>query len=521
MKCQFSLKKPLLIIVITLIPISVYFVSLTLFIVLFNQNYRTDELLRQINSASKFATLNQDISLERAFNLLPNDSSFGIFTTDCKPFLLKDLSLEKSKCTRKDPAYNWVETKINNKVFLLANKREIYVIKFIKDNLFILQITTISFFVFAVTLGLIAFKVFVTTPSRFIANEVNFFLENKGTSENYLRNYDSLIFGDLFKSISSLIAKISSYKYNETRLELSKQIVHDLRAPISLLKDQVGINSNNLDISILQAGIKRIQQISDELFSDSKFNDPIHLDTLLKEISFLENIYRLSIRIISDFDLNFKIRSKINEKDLYRFLTNIIKNSSEANAKEVRLFFKIDNNFLIVNAIDDGDGTTQEALSHLEKGSYTTKTSGSGIGLTSIKKILKESGGNCVIHNSTTGFHIELFLPLILNLNNIKRIVLIDDDKYVAFNWKNKSNLNNIDFLYFQNAEALHSEFNNLNADDHFFIDLNINGYDGLEIAKKIHNKGFKNIFLASGEDTNQDLLPFYIIDNVGKQFPF
>ena len=478
-------------------------------------------MLRQINSASKFSNLNQDISFERAFNLLPNDSSFGIFTTDCKPFLLKDLSLEKSKCINKDPAYNWVATKINNKFFILANKREFYVLKFIKDNLFILQITTISFFIFALTLGLIAFKIFVTIPSRFIANEVNFFLENKGTTESYSRNYDSLIFGNLFKSISSLIAKISSYKYNETRLELSKQIVHDLRAPISLLKDQIGMNSSNPDISVLRAGIKRIQQISDELFSDSKFNDPIHLDTLLKEISFLENIYRISIRTISDFDLNLKIRSKINEKDLYRFLTNIIKNSSEANAKEVQLHFKIENNFLIINAIDNGDGATKDAISHLEKGSYTNKASGSGIGLSSIKKILKESGGNCLIHNPTTGFHIELFLPLILNLENIKRIILIDDDKYVAFNWKNKSTFNNLSFLYFQTAEALYSELDNLNAEDHFFIDLNINGYDGLEIAKKIHSKGFKNIFLASGEDINQDSLPFYIIDNVGKQFPF
>ena len=92
-------------------------------------------------------------------------------------------------------------------------------------------------------------------------------------------------------------------------------------------------------------------------------------------------------------------------------LDNLIDNSRKANANTLVLRFEKNCDKILVRCSDDGYGLKKGANEErLFEPGYTT-TSGSGIGLSTIKKYIEKSGGR-VTYNSeyTHGFEVILYL---------------------------------------------------------------------------------------------------------------
>jgi two-component system, sporulation sensor kinase E len=92
---------------------------------------------------------------------------------------------------------------------------------------------------------------------------------------------------------------------------------------------------------------------------------------------------------------------------------NVIKNSFEAMKRRgiLRIRTDMDESHVRVSFIDTGGGMSAETLSHVFEPYYTTKDSGTGLGLLIVRRIVREHGGELAIE-STEGKGLTLTIRL-------------------------------------------------------------------------------------------------------------
>ncbi|MFT5758800.1 MAG: two-component system nitrogen regulation sensor histidine kinase NtrY [Alteromonadaceae bacterium] len=92
-------------------------------------------------------------------------------------------------------------------------------------------------------------------------------------------------------------------------------------------------------------------------------------------------------------------------------LINLIKNAQEAGATEVSLNFDQQEQFTVIDVVDDGHGFNN--LENLFVPLYTTKPQGQGIGLNFCRSIIEQHHGVLELHNNETqGVTVMIILPI-------------------------------------------------------------------------------------------------------------
>ena len=94
---------------------------------------------------------------------------------------------------------------------------------------------------------------------------------------------------------------------------------------------------------------------------------------------------------------------------------NVIKNSFEAMKRRgiLRILTDRDESHVCVSFIDNGGGMSAEALSHVFEPYYTTKPTGTGLGLLIVRRIVREHGGELAIESTEgKGLSLTIRLPL-------------------------------------------------------------------------------------------------------------
>ncbi|MGB5981692.1 MAG: ATP-binding protein [Nonlabens sp.] len=96
--------------------------------------------------------------------------------------------------------------------------------------------------------------------------------------------------------------------------------------------------------------------------------------------------------------------------ELNIIIDNLISNSRRAKSKHINIYFNFRENYLHIHFKDDGIGISKEDIEKIFELGYTT-TSGSGIGLYHIKKIVKEMGGEISV-DSIIGEYTEFIIKI-------------------------------------------------------------------------------------------------------------
>jgi signal transduction histidine kinase len=106
---------------------------------------------------------------------------------------------------------------------------------------------------------------------------------------------------------------------------------------------------------------------------------------------------------------------ELDREQMKQAFYNVIKNSFEAMKRGIlRIRTDRDDTHVIVNFIDTGGGISAENLSRVFEPYFTTKTSGTGLGLLIVRRIVREHGGELSIESSEgKGLTLTLRLPYI------------------------------------------------------------------------------------------------------------
>jgi len=240
-------------------------------------------------------------------------------------------------------------------------------------------------------------------------------------NNNHVRGY--LITGKDISNISNFDQKLilTKKRNHQEKLallgEFSARIAHDIRNPLSIvlvslenLKILYGADeTKQKQLDRAERSIERItHQIEDVLnFVREK---PLNLENILFSELLSESMD--SIRIPD------KVKIKIPKNDLLLFcdkkqflivLNNLILNGiqSMSNVGTIEIILVENNGEITLQIIDSGPGIPDNALSEIFEPLFTTKQSGTGLGLVSVKSIVEAHGGIISVTTNPTTFTIK------------------------------------------------------------------------------------------------------------------
>ena len=107
---------------------------------------------------------------------------------------------------------------------------------------------------------------------------------------------------------------------------------------------------------------------------------------------------------------------QLDREQMKQAFYNVIKNSLEAMRRQgtLRIRTDLDDTYVMVSFVDTGSGMSAENLSHAFEPYFTTKPSGTGLGLLIVRRIVREHGGELSIESSQgKGLTLTIRLPYV------------------------------------------------------------------------------------------------------------
>ncbi|MEN0059411.1 MAG: HAMP domain-containing sensor histidine kinase [Bdellovibrio sp.] len=203
----------------------------------------------------------------------------------------------------------------------------------------------------------------------------------------------------------------------ETISDISRQVAHDIRSPLSALKIASSrLQSSSPEASIIRDASEKIDNIAEDLLQKSKHilalsksdddeKAMVSLKVALEQVAG-EKLLQYPHKIVLDIspDSNM-VKIKADQTKLYRAISNLLNNALEAIEGQsdgvVTLGLRRGVNQAQMIFIDNGKGIPPEILSNIGKQGFTFgKNNGNGLGFSSAKSFIEAADGTLSISST-------------------------------------------------------------------------------------------------------------------------
>lgn len=222
--------------------------------------------------------------------------------------------------------------------------------------------------------------------------------------------------------INFLNLKSSNYSLEE--LETRKKIfriTHEIKNPIAVcygyldMLDVTDSDKVNKYIPIVRSEINRALVIMDDFLSLSNISIR---NEILDIYLLIEDVYNTMEKLLEEKQVKL-IVPKYNDElyimgdydRLKQVLINIIKNAYEANSNRITITTNVTNKYVKIIIEDNGDGILPDNLKKVGEMFFTTKASGSGIGINLSKEIISLHNGE-IKYDSVVGKGTKVMVKL-------------------------------------------------------------------------------------------------------------
>lgn len=201
--------------------------------------------------------------------------------------------------------------------------------------------------------------------------------------------------------------------------ELASRMAHDLRNPLSTIKNVIEVIESKPKIKIeekimyyakLHRAIERIShQVDDVLEYGKSTKLNLQICNLSQTINqfILDGSYSPGIKFSVE---KCDVKLNIDVQKIEAVFTNLFLNSAQAMSDNGNINVRIiDNGGNVIIAVEDsGPGVPDELLGRIFDPLFTTKQTGTGLGLSICKKIIEQHGGSITAKNNPTTIIIRL-----------------------------------------------------------------------------------------------------------------
>jgi len=221
----------------------------------------------------------------------------------------------------------------------------------------------------------------------------------------YLVPFILLYLFKLTDNITNLYQTVSEYEKEKQIKNSLFKITHEVKNPIAVCKGYLemmntkNIATTNKYIEIIKQEIDRSLDIMNDFMELGKIKinkEIIDINILLDDISNCLKILIINKNI--EFIYNSNDEERYIEGDYNRLkqvFINLLKNSIEAinNNGRIELSLSISKEYYIVTIKDNGIGMDKYTLSKIKEMFYTTKSKGTGLGVTLSNEIINSHNG--------------------------------------------------------------------------------------------------------------------------------
>lgn len=253
--------------------------------------------------------------------------------------------------------------------------------------------------------------------------------------------YDDEI-GLLIKEYNKMVRKVESNakllaqsERESAWREMAKQVAHEIKNPLTPMKLNIQYlqkalknDYDNVNELATKVSASLIEQIDNLSYIASEFSNFAKMPQARPERLVLNTLIVKTINLYDKQEAT-KVSYQNEAEELYVFLdksqllrifTNLLENAVQAipddTEGQIAVVVKQEDNFALVTIADNGSGIDDSVIDKIFQPYFTTKTSGTGLGLAMTKKIIEFWGGNIWFETKKgegTTFYIKL--PLIEN----------------------------------------------------------------------------------------------------------
>jgi hypothetical protein len=348
--------------------------------------------------------------------------------------------------------------------------------------------------------------------------------------------YEFTVLGDFInKSFINLSTQL------DREIKMAAQVAHDIRSPLTALEVVIK-RLPEIEESkriLLRDATNHIRDITNNLekksIADNKHEQVSIIQTaVLLDYVISERRAAFSnqpIEIIHDLDpACYNLFIQVIPSEMRRVLTNIINNACEAistNNGTVSVDITREGNGVVITVCDNGPGLANDITSSLFTRGFTTKATGSGLGLFHAKESLAKWNGTIeLITAYNQGCKAKIMLPIqkppywfvsTLTLLDNTSLICVDDSISIWHAWQErfKTITGDIDLRYCNSKEEFMLEINQNNMSQAtFLIDYEYSGkrYTGLDLINiLLESKSTANnrIFLVTSRSNEHAIQEF------------
>jgi two-component system, NtrC family, nitrogen regulation sensor histidine kinase NtrY len=212
--------------------------------------------------------------------------------------------------------------------------------------------------------------------------------------------------------------------------EMARQVAHEIKNPLTPMKLSIqylqkAINNNQSNVKELTSNvantlIEQIDHLSKIAADFSRFanigNKNVEVLDLHQVLSSLVGLYSADPKVKLEWDkVQLPLKMKADKTHMNRLFTNLLTNAVDACANEEKCLIKIkeeaNDGHVLIQVKDNGEGIPEETRSKIFVPNFTTKTSGTGLGLAMCKSIVEQAGGDIWFETETdkgTTFFVQL-----------------------------------------------------------------------------------------------------------------
>lgn len=233
-------------------------------------------------------------------------------------------------------------------------------------------------------------------------------------------------YNDMIDELEESAKKLAQTEREEAWQLMARQVAHEIKNPLTPMRLSVQSFQHqfkNKDISktdIDEFASTMIQQIDTLSSIATAFSDFAKMSINQNEVIEINSVLKLALDIFKGENIKFrpsknKVYAQIDKSQLIRIMTNLIKNAVQATQDVDQAQIEIDvteiDTHVVLSIRDNGAGISDDIKNRIFEPQFTTKTSGMGLGLSMVKKIIESHNGNIKVEsklNTYTIFTLKL-----------------------------------------------------------------------------------------------------------------